>query len=67
MTAKERRARLYQLMAKAKEQDPGVYARLSTSSERIALQAFRSSRMEGCNVKLGKLRKTARALVKTEA
>jgi hypothetical protein len=67
MTGRERRAKLYQLMAKAKEHDPGVYVRLSTSSERIALQAFRSSRMEGCKVKLGKLRKAARALVKTQA
>lgn len=65
MTAKDRRRNLYQKINQAKLADPRIFARRAIAADSIAQQAFRSSRIEGCNADLDDLRDTAAALVKT--
>jgi hypothetical protein len=65
MTAKDRRRNLYQRISQAKQADPQVFARRASEPEPVARQAFRSSRLEGCQVSLDQLRETAHTLAKS--
>lgn len=64
MTAKDRRRNLYQQISQARQADPEVFARRANTAEAVAQQAYRSSRIEGCQVDLDELRETAGALAK---
>jgi hypothetical protein len=62
MPAKERRRNLYRVISKAREADPQVFSRRARTAEAIAQQAYRSSRIEGCDVRLEDLRVAANEL-----
>jgi hypothetical protein len=64
MTAKERRRALYERIREARSADPEVFGRQATAPESIARQAFHSSLIEGCDVRLDQLRSAAETLAK---
>lgn len=66
MTAKDRRKALHEEINRAKQLDPEVFTRQAITAESVARQAYRSSRIEGCQVKLDSLRKTAGELAKSD-
>jgi hypothetical protein len=66
MTAKDRRRQLYQQISQAKQADAQVFVNQANSADQVAQQAFRSSRIEGCQVSLDQLHESAKKLVTSE-
>ena len=64
MTARDRRKSMYQKISHARQADPQIYVRKASDPDTVARQAYQSSRIEGCNVDLKRLRETAGALAK---
>jgi hypothetical protein len=50
MTTREQRRELFNRIQRVKREDPSAFVRQANTPEALALQAYRSSRIEGCEV-----------------